>query len=42
MRDRKNNFEKFVANQPKRTFTGPVMDEREKRTCLPARREVRK
>ncbi len=23
----KNNFEKFAANQPKRTFTGPVMDE---------------
>lgn len=28
MSDRKNNFEKSAANQPKRTFTGSVMDER--------------
>ena len=38
MSDRKNNFEKFSANQPKRTFTGPVMDERGNKDLPPGKK----
>ena len=38
MSDRKNNFEKIAANQPKRTFTGPVMDERGKKDLPPGKK----
>ena len=40
MSDRKNNFEKFSANQPKRTFTGPVMDERGNKDLPPGKKGV--
>ena len=39
MSDRKNNFEKITANQPKRTFTGPVMDERGNKDLPPGKKE---
>ncbi len=35
MSDRKNNFEKFCENPPKRTFPRPVMDERGKMDLPP-------
>ena len=38
MSDRKNIFEKFSANQPKRTFTGPVMDERGNKDLPPGKK----
>ena len=38
MSDRKNKFEKFSANQPKRTFTGPVMDERGNKDLPPGKK----
>ena len=38
MSDRKKNFEKFFANQPKRTFTGPVMDERGNKDLPPGKK----
>ena len=38
MSDRKNNFEKITANQPKRTFTGPVMDERGNKDLPPGKK----
>ena len=38
MSDRKNNFEKFAANQPKHTFTEPVMDERGNKDLPPGKK----
>lgn len=38
MSDRKNIFEKIAANQPKRTFTGPVMDERGNKDLPPSKK----
>ena len=38
MSDRKNNFEKITANQPKRTFSGPVMDERGNKDLPPGKK----
>ena len=38
MSDRKKNFEKFSANQPKCTFTGPVMDERGNKDLPPGKK----
>ncbi len=38
MSDRKNNFEKFVAIQPKHTFIGPVMDERGNKDLPPGKK----
>ena len=38
MSDRKNIFEKITANQPKRTFTGPVMDERGNKDLPPGKK----
>ena len=38
MSDRKNNFKKFSKNRPKRTFTGPVMDERGNKDLPPGKK----
>ena len=38
MSDRKNNFKKFTANQPKHTFAEPVMDERGNKDLPPGKK----